>query len=82
WNLGNYSQSFLKLLDLQSDSLVDMSILPSNRAAFLDPKVGQYGQMLVMKNSMKNSVGESSAALLSRWATLMTSTAFKRCGLP
>ncbi|KAI3971495.1 hypothetical protein MKX01_021555 [Papaver californicum] len=82
WTIGNYSQSFLKLLDLQNYSLIDKSILPSNQAAFLDPKVGQYCQMLVMKNSMKNSVGESSAALLSRWATLMTSTAFKRCGLP
>ncbi|RZC84702.1 hypothetical protein C5167_047491 [Papaver somniferum] len=82
WTSGNYSQCFLKFLDLQSDSLADQSILPSNGAAFLDPKVGQYCQMLTTKNSMKNFVGESSAALLSRWATLMTSTALNRCGLP
>ncbi|KAI3933666.1 hypothetical protein MKW92_047590, partial [Papaver armeniacum] len=82
WTSGNYSQSFLKFLDFQSDSLADKSILPSNRSSFLDPKVGQYCQMLTTKNSLKNSVGESSAALLSRWATLMTSTALNRCGLP
>ncbi|OVA14729.1 WD40 repeat [Macleaya cordata] len=82
WALGNYSRSFMKFLDFQSDSLIDKSVLPSNRAAFSDPKVGQYCLMLATKNSMKNSVGESAAAMLARWATLMTSAALNRCGLP
>ncbi|KAA8520765.1 hypothetical protein F0562_014963 [Nyssa sinensis] len=80
--LGNYLQSFLSMLGAQMDSLINKSALLSNHASFLDPSIGQYCLMLATKNSMKNAVGEQKAAILSRWAILMSATAWSRCGLP
>ncbi|KAK2971720.1 hypothetical protein RJ640_004014 [Escallonia rubra] len=82
WVIGNHLQAFLSMLGVQMDSLNGKSALFSNHASFLDPSIGQYCLMLATKNSMKNSIGERNAAILSRWAILMTATAFCRCGLP
>lgn len=82
WLLGNYSQSFLRMLGVEAGSEVNISVLSSSHASFLDPSIGQYCLMLATKTSMRNAIGESNAAVLCRWAALMNITSFSRCGLP
>ncbi|KAL5716968.1 hypothetical protein ACHQM5_010067 [Ranunculus cassubicifolius] len=82
WTLGNYFLSLLRLLGHGMDLIIDRSVLLSSRSAFLDPKVGQYCLVLAITPFMKNSIGESAAGALTRWAALMTSIAFYRRGLP
>ncbi|XP_042479936.1 uncharacterized protein LOC122060893 isoform X2 [Macadamia integrifolia] len=82
WTLGNYPRSFLSLLSFETDLAFNTPSLLSNYGALLDPSVGQYCLMLTSKHRMRNSVGESVAATLARWATWMTATALNRCGLP
>ncbi|KAM7276220.1 hypothetical protein ACFE04_018086 [Oxalis oulophora] len=82
WKLGNYSESFLRLLCFRLDSLIDKPTFPSNHVSFEDPSVGQYCLMLSNKNKMKNAIGEQHAALLARWACVMTATVLGSCGLP
>ncbi|KAK6158902.1 hypothetical protein DH2020_006216 [Rehmannia glutinosa] len=82
WLLGNYSQSFMRMLGVEMSSQVDISVLSSSHASFLDPSIGQYCLMLATKTSMKNAVGEFNAAVLCRWAALMNVTSLSRCGLP
>lgn len=82
WVLGNHAQSFLSILGVQKDSPINSSALLYNHTPFLDPSIGQYCLMLVTKNSFKNAVGEHDAAVLGRWAILMSTTALNRCGLP
>ncbi|KAF9594784.1 hypothetical protein IFM89_034767 [Coptis chinensis] len=82
WTLGNYLQSYQRLLGFKMETLMNKSVLTSNQTAFLDPKVGQYCLILAAKTFMKNCIGEPAAAVLTRWATLMTSIALNRCGLP
>ncbi|KAF8395631.1 hypothetical protein HHK36_019581 [Tetracentron sinense] len=81
WALGNYYQSYLKLLGLQVGSVVNKSALSSNHTAFLNPDIGQYCLTLSTKNSLRNAVGECGAAILARWATLMNATASNRRGI-
>ncbi|KAK4800575.1 hypothetical protein SAY86_021062 [Trapa natans] len=80
WQLGNYSQSFLCMLGLQSDSK-DKPMLLSNHAAFINPTIGLYCRLLTSKNCLRNMVGEHNIAVLSRWAILAMMTALRRCGL-
>ncbi|KAK6158907.1 hypothetical protein DH2020_006221 [Rehmannia glutinosa] len=82
WLLGNYSQSFMRMLGVEMSSQVDISVLSSSHASFLDPSIGEYCLMLATKTSMKNAVGEFNAAVLCRWAALMNVTSLSRCGLP
>ncbi|CAN1309391.1 DmX-like protein 1 [Linum perenne] len=82
WELGNYSQSFLTMVDLTMGSTVNKTSFWSNHAAFEDPDVGLFCFFLTTRNSMKNTIGEQNAAILSRWATFLAATAFCRCGLP
>jgi len=82
WISANYLQSFLIVLGLQRDSYASASEKSFKHAAFQNPSVGQYCLMLAAKNSLKNAVGEHNAALLCRWATVMTASAFSKCGLP
>lgn len=82
WELGNYCQSFIRMLGLQINSATEMYATLSNGGAFSDPNVGLYCLLLTTKNSMRNAVGERNTAILSRWAVFMTATALKRCGLP
>ncbi|XP_020549231.1 uncharacterized protein LOC105173837 isoform X2 [Sesamum indicum] len=82
WLLGNYSQSFLRMLGVEMGSEFDIAVLSSSTASFLDPSIGQYCLMLATKTSMKNAIGEFNAAVLCRWATLLSVTSFGRCGLP
>ncbi|CAK7348696.1 unnamed protein product [Dovyalis caffra] len=83
WELGNYSQSFLSMLGLQANSMIDKSALSSNNAAaFMDPHIGLHCLSLASKNSLRNAVGEQNAVILGRWATIMAATAFERFGLP
>ncbi|KAK9144034.1 hypothetical protein Syun_013434 [Stephania yunnanensis] len=81
WLNGNYSKSFLRLLGIKLDPLIEQ-VVSWNVASFSDPKVGQYGVMLATKTSMKNSIGEAKASMLTRWATAVSSIALNRCGLP
>ncbi|KAF6136184.1 hypothetical protein GIB67_001593 [Kingdonia uniflora] len=81
WVLGNYSEACMGMLGFHLDPRIDKSILPTNKASFLDPKMGQYCLLLVTKHSLKNSIGESAAAILGRWATLIASSALNRNGL-
>ncbi|CAI0440433.1 unnamed protein product [Linum tenue] len=82
WKLGNYLQSFLRMVDLTMSFTVDNRSFWSNHVAFKDPSVGLYCSFLVTRNSMKNAIGEQNATILSRWATFLETTAFSRCGLP
>lgn len=82
WELGNYSQSFLNVLGLESNSLTGIPFLSSKHIALLDPSVGMYCLLLATKTSMKKAVGEQSAEVLCQLATLMIATALNRCGLP
>ncbi|XP_052192792.1 uncharacterized protein LOC127801585 isoform X2 [Diospyros lotus] len=82
WLLGNYVQSLVSMLGFQKDPPIENSFLLSNHSSFLDPSIGQYCLMLATKNSMKNAVGERNAAVLGRWAILITAIALKRCGFP
>ncbi|XAR62950.1 hypothetical protein NMG60_11022705 [Bertholletia excelsa] len=82
WLLGNYEQSFLRMLDVEKEFPFKNSFLLSNHYPFLDPIIGQYCLMLANKNNMKNAVGEHSATVLGRLAILMSATALKRCGMP
>ncbi|KAJ7951329.1 Transducin family protein/WD-40 repeat protein [Quillaja saponaria] len=71
WELGNYYQSYLSMINFSMNPVVEKSALMSNSVPFLDPNIGFYCQMLANKNSLKNAVGEQEAAILARWATLM-----------
>ncbi|KAK4411525.1 DmX-like protein 1 [Sesamum angolense] len=82
WLLGNYSQSFFRMLGVEMGSEFNIAVLSSSTASFLDPSIGQYCLMLATKTSMKNAIGEFNAAVLCRWATLLSATSFGRCGLP
>ncbi|KAK4849046.1 hypothetical protein QYF36_020205 [Acer negundo] len=82
WELGNYSQSFLTMLGVQVPSAINKFAISSNNVAFMDPSIGLYCLMLANKNRMRNATGERNAAILGRWANLMTATALNRCGLP
>lgn len=82
WILGNYSKSFLRMLNVEVGSKVNISVLSSFHVAFLDPSIGQYCLMLATKTCMQNAIGEFNAAILCRWASLMNITSFSRCGLP
>ncbi|KAG7994737.1 hypothetical protein I3843_01G073200 [Carya illinoinensis] len=82
WEMGNYLQSFFSMLGFQINTMAEKSVFSSKHVAFVEPNIGLYCQMLASKNSLRNAVGEQNTAVLSRWATLMTSTALKRCGLP
>ncbi|XP_061370355.1 uncharacterized protein LOC133313063 [Gastrolobium bilobum] len=82
WEMGNYYQSFDRMLEFSVDPVARQSTFMSNCSPFLDPTVGFYCQMLATKNSMRNAVGEQNSAILLRWATLMTVTSLKRCGNP
>ncbi|XP_028767605.1 uncharacterized protein LOC114725277 isoform X2 [Neltuma alba] len=82
WELGNYYQSFRRMLDVSINPEAQDPTVFSNCDPFLDPNVGFYCQMLATKNSMKNAVGEQNSAMLLRWATLMTAVALNRCGTP
>ncbi|KAK4268897.1 hypothetical protein QN277_022124 [Acacia crassicarpa] len=82
WEMGNYYQSFRRMLDVSVNSVAQDSTVVSNCDPFLDPNVGIYCQMLATKNNMKNAVGEQNSAILLRWATLMTAIALNRCGTP
>ncbi|KAF3439842.1 hypothetical protein FNV43_RR18120 [Rhamnella rubrinervis] len=81
WELGNYSQSFMNMLGFQKHSAIETVIFP-NQSAFLEPNIGLYCLTLATKNSMRNTVGDQNAAILGRWAILMTATALSRCSLP
>ncbi|KAJ1378686.1 WD40/YVTN repeat-like-containing domain superfamily [Sesbania bispinosa] len=82
WEMGNYYQSFHRMLEFSVNPVAQESTIMSNCGPFLDPTVGFYCQMLATKNSMRNAVGEQNSTILLRWATLMTVTALKRCGNP
>lgn len=82
WEMGNYYQSFYRMLEFSVNPVAQESTIMSNCGPFLDPTVGFYCQMLATKNSMRNAVGEQNSAILLRWATLMTVTSLKRCGNP
>ncbi|XP_010523821.1 PREDICTED: uncharacterized protein LOC104802083 isoform X2 [Tarenaya hassleriana] len=82
WELVRYRQSFLAMVGCLESHVTGRYAVSSNHACFMDPSIGIYCHMLANKNSMKNSIGEGNAAILSRWATLMTATAFSRRGLP
>lgn len=70
------------MLGFQINPVTEKSALLSKHVAFLDPSIGLYCLALATRNSMGNAVGEKNTAVLVRWATLMTVTALKRCGLP
>ncbi|KAG8391959.1 hypothetical protein BUALT_Bualt01G0241500 [Buddleja alternifolia] len=82
WVLGNYTQSFLRMLGLEMGSKVNIPVLSSSHPSFLDPSIGQYCLMLATKTSMKNAIGENNSAVLCRLAALMDVTSFSRSGLP
>lgn len=82
WELGNYSQSFMNMLGFKINSANEKPAIISNHSAFLEPNIGLYCLSLATKNSMRNAVGDQNAAILARWAILMTATALNRCGLP
>jgi hypothetical protein len=70
------------MLEFSVNTVAPESTIKSNSGSFLDPTVGFYCQMLATKNITRNAVGEQNSAVLLRWATLMTVTALKRCGIP
>ncbi|KAK7389790.1 hypothetical protein VNO78_25084 [Psophocarpus tetragonolobus] len=82
WEMGNYYQSFYRMLMFSVNPVLQESAVMSNCSPLLDPTVGFYCQMLATKNSLRNAVGEQNSAILLRWATLMTVAALKRCGNP
>ncbi|KAL6495596.1 hypothetical protein OROGR_030159 [Orobanche gracilis] len=82
WLLGNYSQSFMRMLGIEMCSEINISVLSSFHASFRDPSIGQYCLMLATKTRMKNAIGEYNAAVLCRWAALMNVASLSRCGLP
>ncbi|CAH2057724.1 unnamed protein product [Thlaspi arvense] len=82
WELGEYHQSFLAMAGCLENPVNESSTVTSNHISFVDPSIGLYCLMLTTKNSVKNALGERTASNLSRWAILMASTAFSRCGLP
>ncbi|KAJ8621858.1 hypothetical protein MRB53_030387 [Persea americana] len=82
WALGNYSESFRKLISSRTESTIDKEAIRCSYAAFADPSISQYCALLASKTSMKNSVGEYTAGILSRWATWMTASTLNRCGFP
>lgn len=82
WALGNYSESFRKLISSRRESTINKEAIRCSHAAFADPSISQYCALLASKTSMKNSVGEYTAGILSRWATWMTASTLNRCGFP
>lgn len=80
--MGNYYQSFHRMLEFSVNTVAPESSIMSNSGSFMDPTVGFYCHMLAAKNTTRNAVGEQNSAILLRWATLMTVTALKRCGIP
>lgn len=81
WEMGNYYQSFTRMLASQIDSENEKSAVPSSIVSLLKPNVGLYCLTLASRNSMRNAVGDQNTAILGRWAILMTATALNRCGL-
>ncbi|PON42363.1 WD repeat containing protein [Parasponia andersonii] len=81
WEMGNYYQSFMRMLGFQIDSTIEKSAFLSSNISFLEPNIGLYCLTLASKNNMRNAVGDQNAAILGRWAILMTATALNRCGL-
>lgn len=79
WEIGNYSQSFLAMLGTQRDS---NAIITFSSASFSDPSIGQFCMLLSTKICVKNALGEQKASVLGKWATLMSTIALNRCGLP
>ncbi|EPS66383.1 hypothetical protein M569_08385, partial [Genlisea aurea] len=82
WVLGNYYQSFLILLGVQSISEVYLSMTSSSYETFLDPIISQFCLMLAVKPCMKSAIGEFSASVLCQLATLMNASSLAKCGLP
>ncbi|RAL54218.1 hypothetical protein DM860_004689 [Cuscuta australis] len=82
WILGNYSQSYLRMLAVQMEPRRNKYFLSSHQDAFLDPSIGQYCLMLSAKTCMRHAIGDKNAAALGKWAILMCATALSRCGLP
>lgn len=92
WVLGNSVRSFQQLIQpftasMSTERRVQMEDPSSDLAdildvACLDSNTGQYCAMLAMKNSFKTRIGDSKAIFLARWATIKTSNALKRSGLP
>ncbi|MED6168939.1 hypothetical protein PIB30_016422 [Stylosanthes scabra] len=80
WEMGNYYQSFHRMLEFSINLVAQEPTIMSNCGPFLDPSVGTFCHMLATKNSLKNAVGEQNSTILLRWATLMTVTSLKRCG--
>ncbi|XP_047315657.1 uncharacterized protein LOC124919462 [Impatiens glandulifera] len=78
WMLGNYLKAFLRMLGVEDNR----PAIVSKHASFLDPSIGAFCLMLSNKNMMRNAIGERNAAVLGRWAILMSSVAFERCRLP
>lgn len=72
----------MSMLGFQMDTQSNKSALLSNHDSFLDPSIGEYCLMLATSNSMRNALGERNAAILGRWAILMSATALNKCGLP
>ena len=70
------------MLGVQVPSAINKFAISSNNVAFMDPSIGLYCLMLANKNRTRNAMGERNAAILGRWANLMTATALNRCGLP
>ncbi|MQL89896.1 hypothetical protein Taro_022485 [Colocasia esculenta] len=80
WTLGNYSNSFKRLLELDADSGMDKLAISS--ATFSDPNISRYLVMLASKNAFRHSVGDHIASVLSKWAFSINAVSLDRSGLP
>ncbi|CAA6665762.1 unnamed protein product [Spirodela intermedia] len=80
WSLGNFSNSFKRMLAL--DASVENDSLDISSTTFSDTNISEYLVMLSTKNGMRNAVGDYLFAVLSNWATSMNIVAFFRSGLP
>ncbi|CDP08656.1 unnamed protein product [Coffea canephora] len=82
WILGNYTKAYLSMFGDQTSLINKESAVSTSKKSLLDPSIGQYCLMLANKTNMKNAIGEQKAAVLSRWAVLISAIALSRCGLP
>lgn len=82
WILGNYTKAYLSMFGDQTNLTNKGSAVSTSKKYLLDPSIGQYCLMLADKTNMKNAIGEQKAAVLSRWAVLISAIALSRCGLP
>lgn len=82
WILGNYTKAYLSMFGDQTNLTNKESAVSTSMKSLLDPSIGQYCLMLANKTNMKNAIGEQKAAVLSRWAVLISAIALSRCGLP